>query len=151
MPLKNKEELKIYNKNYRLSHLEYFSEYMKDWRKNNPERMKELQKISRLKDIEKYQARDKKYSKIYREENKKIIQAKDSIRHLAKKQRVPIWADLEYIKEIYKNCPEGYHVDHIIPLQGDNVSGLHVEYNLQYLTQSDNCRKGNIYPHPEFH
>lgn len=61
----------------------------------------------------------------------------------SKLDRTPIWADLEKIKTIYKNCPKGYHVDHIIPLQGDIVSGLHVESNLQYLLAKDNLEKSN--------
>jgi len=65
----------------------------------------------------------------------------------AKLNRTPIWADLNKIKEIYKNCPEGYHVDHIIPLQGEIISGLHIETNLQYLTETENLRKGNKWPY----
>ena len=60
-------------------------------------------------------------------------------------QRTPAWADLDKIKEIYKNRPDGHHVDHIVPLVGKNVSGLHVHYNLQYLTAEENLRKNNSY------
>lgn len=59
--------------------------------------------------------------------------------------RTPKWADTDKIKEIYKDCPEGHHVDHVIPLQGELVSGLHVEYNLQYLTAEDNIKKSNSF------
>ena len=55
----------------------------------------------------------------------------------------PSWADLDKIKAIYNECPKGYHVDHIIPLQGALVCGLHVETNLQYLTAQDNIIKHN--------
>lgn len=53
---------------------------------------------------------------------------------------IPSWANMNAIKIFYDNCPEGYH---IIPLQGNNVCGLHVETNLQYLTIKDNQIKGN--------
>lgn len=66
-------------------------------------------------------------------------------RRAAKLDRTPKNADINAIKEFYKNCPEGYHVDHIIPLQGKNVSGLHIISNLQYLTPEENTRKGNKY------
>jgi excisionase family DNA binding protein len=36
-----------------------------------------------------------------------------------------------------------HHVDHVIPLQGDFVSGLHVEANMQILTGTENIRKRN--------
>ena len=55
----------------------------------------------------------------------------------------PIWADTAKIREFYKNKPEGMHVDHIIPLRGEFVCGLHVEYNLQYLDAMVNMRKSN--------
>jgi hypothetical protein len=41
--------------------------------------------------------------------------------------------NLSIIKEFYSKCPIGYEVDHIIPLNGKNVSGLHTITNLQYL------------------
>lgn len=63
----------------------------------------------------------------------------------AKLHRTPPWADLDKIKDIYDKCPKGYHVDHIIPLQGEFISGLHIETNLQYLPALDNIKKGNKY------
>lgn len=63
------------------------------------------------------------------------------VEHLA----IPSWSQLEQIKDFYDKCPEGYHVDHIIPLRGTLVSGLHVIENLQYLLAEDNIRKSNKY------
>ena len=50
----------------------------------------------------------------------------------------PIDANKKLIKEIYKMCPQGYEVDHIIPLA---EGGLHHENNLQYLPAMENRRK----------
>ena len=64
-------------------------------------------------------------------------------RRAAKLERTPPWVDHDAIKKIYENCPPGYHVDHIVPLQGTRVSGLHVPKNLQYLPATENLRKSN--------
>jgi len=57
----------------------------------------------------------------------------------------PPWVDKVALREIYRDCPKGHHVDHIIPLRGRidgrRVSGLHVPWNLQYLTASENHTK----------
>jgi hypothetical protein len=66
-------------------------------------------------------------------------------RKAAKLQRTPKWLsdkDKHKIDEIYRLRP-GYHVDHIVPLQGVNVSGLHVPWNLQYLIARENYVKNN--------
>ena len=57
-----------------------------------------------------------------------------------KKNQTPPDADLEIIKDFYKNCPEGYEIDHIIPI---NKGGLHHQDNLQYLTISENRSKSD--------
>ena len=86
-------------------------------------------------------------SKYKKGNGKFVILANTNKRRASRLQRTPAWADLEAIKQFYLNCPEGYHVDHDVPLQGVNVSGLHVLNNLVYLTASDNVKKGNKWPH----
>lgn len=61
----------------------------------------------------------------------------------AKLRRTPPWADLKAIQQFYVNRPEGKAGDHIIPLRGKLVSGLHVLANLQYLPASKNASKSN--------
>jgi predicted nucleic acid-binding Zn ribbon protein len=67
----------------------------------------------------------------------------DKIRELKKTKRVPKWANKRLIEQKYKDCPPGFHVDHIIPLNGKDVCGFHVEYNLQHLSPEDNTKKSN--------
>lgn len=67
------------------------------------------------------------------------------LREIAESRQTPKWADRAKIREIYVNRPDGCHVDHIIPLRGKKVSGLHVENNLQYLPIKDNMKKHNTY------
>jgi len=81
----------------------------------------------------------------WRKENPGHKYHMNRMRILKIKNRIPPWADIEKIKEIYKNCPDGMHVDHIIPICGEIVSGLHVEYNLQYLTAKENLEKNNAF------
>lgn len=59
------------------------------------------------------------------------------------KRAMPNWANEFAIRKFYLACPEGMTVDHIVPLRGKTVCGLHVEWNLQYLTASENSRKHN--------
>jgi len=63
------------------------------------------------------------------------------------KDRTPKWVDNNEILLIYAFCPKGHDVDHIIPLRGlidgRPVTGLHVPWNLQYLTSTENRKKKN--------
>ena len=56
----------------------------------------------------------------------------------------PAWADRAAIREIYSFARlTGMHVDHVIPLNGAGVSGLHIASNLQLLPPAVNMSKGN--------
>ena len=67
-------------------------------------------------------------------------------RRMAKICRTPSWADMSKIKEMYKQARRtGMTVDHIIPLRGQLVSGLHAENNLQLLPGNVNGSKGNSF------
>ncbi len=47
------------------------------------------------------------------------------------------------MEAFYRECPPGMAVDHIVPIRGKTVSGLHVPWNLQYLDNRANFIKGN--------
>lgn len=60
---------------------------------------------------------------------------------------MPKWVNRAEVESFYANRPHGMEVDHIIPLKGfidgRAVCGLHVPWNLQYLTIKDNRNKRN--------
>jgi hypothetical protein len=67
-------------------------------------------------------------------------------KHRAKRlNRTVAWADEAKIEQIFRNCPPGKTLDHVIPLQGENVCGLEVENNFQYLSLKENCKKNNTF------
>lgn len=90
-----------------------------------------------------YDANKDGYYKTYVDMHRGEYNARNAKRRANKVSATPSWANLDIIKRIYECCPEDCHVDHIVPLQGANVCGLHVEYNLQYLTVEENLAKGN--------
>lgn len=109
-----------------------------DWRSNNPEKTKS-------------------YSKKARQVHKATRRA-DWMQYTANKlQACPKWLTNEqrqsikdkyvvakYLEEVTGNLIK-YHVDHIVPLRGVGVCGLHVPWNLQILNAKDNMSKNNKY------
>jgi len=79
----------------------------------------------------------------YRKAHPHVFRYHTAKRRTSQLQATPFWANMDKIYEIYANCPEGYHVDHAVPIVHDLVCGLHVEFNLQYLTKHENLSKSN--------
>ena len=89
----------------------------------------------------------------YRKENAALLNYHTAKRHAQKLEATPPWLTDEQkaqIKEIYRKSRQlqdetgvAHNVDHIHPLQGKTVCGLHVPWNLQILTEAENCAKSN--------
>ena len=140
---------KEYQKQYRLKNRERLIAYKKAWVESNLEKVQQDNKSRYENKKEQIKAYVAKYKKL----NPAKANANKAKRKAAKNQRTPRWLtniDFERIKTQYRlaeiltklhNKP--WHVDHIIPLQGKLVSGLHVPSNLQVLLGSENCSKQN--------
>ena len=130
---KNKKRVLELDANYRSNNRDKLNKKSRDYYKNNKESVR--------KHKQKYEI------------NNPEVRAKIKVkRRLAKANAIPKWSESEKIKTIYQKAKWlesitglKYHVDHIIPLQGKNVCGLHVWSNLQILEASLNCSKQDKY------
>lgn len=125
----NREKVRLTAKNYRKRNLEKDAAKSRRWQKNN------LQKVYK---------KNSEWAKRNRDKTRAWYNFRkckhQTISHLFKKE----------INLIYKQCKEKcletnqkYEVDHIVPLKGKNVSGLHVPWNLQIITKEENLLKRN--------
>jgi len=122
----DKERKRITYKNWSEENKEHRAEYMSNYQKENKEKVNALHR---------------KWNKT--KKGKTCNREKRARRRASKLNATPSWVDKKELKRIYKECPKGFEVDHIIPLQNDIVCGLHVPWNLQYLTPEENYSKAN--------
>lgn len=90
------------------------------------------------------------YMRRYLEMNREAVYATVNARRSRMRDATPKWADMKVIRRIYIACARisaetgiAHHVDHIVPLRGRSVCGLHVPWNLQILPDVENRKKSN--------
>jgi hypothetical protein len=112
----------------------------------NPERSNEIQRNSRLRNPEGIRASRRRYYLA----NRADFIANSKARKAAQANRTPIWSDLSACRAFYVMAARAtactgirFSVDHVIPLRGRRVSGLHVPDNLRVMPLRANIAKGN--------
>lgn len=125
--------------------------FTKKWIEDNPDEWKSTLSRYRESHLEQERAKSRKWHK----DNPGKSNRNTSKRRAAKINRSPSWLNAEQLEEIQwfyiaakelqwlSDPTDPLEVDHIVPLQGKNVSGLHVPWNLQILPKSLNLKKGN--------
>lgn len=123
----------------------------REWAIKNKEKVNDWS--SKYREENKLQIR--KNSKKWRETNKGKKNADTAKRFAAKMQRMPKWLTQE--EKLRMSCyyqlaamrtkesGHAWHVDHIVPMRGESVSGLHVPWNLRVISAQENMNKGNRY------
>jgi hypothetical protein len=144
----NKEALQLKNKKYSAEHKEDAKKRAIAWDATHPEEVKARTKRYADKNREIVRERQRLCKK-NNPENGKFHVAK---RRVAIRQATVPWINEFFVKEAYKLVKLRekltgikWSVDHIIPLQGKNVSGLHVHNNLQVIPFMENVIKNNHY------
>jgi hypothetical protein len=147
--LHEKETRAAHNKAWRAAHAEDLPTIRRDYRAANKDAIS-------TRDREYYAANKERIAarrKAYRAENAAAIAAYNRARQVAKVQRTPKWLSADdhwLMTQAYelaalrtKLFGFPWHVDHVLPLHGRRVSGLHVPTNLQVIPGTDNCKKSN--------
>lgn len=120
------------------------------YRAKYPDKVREAKARSRKKNPEKNRAQVSAWGKA----NPDKARAKRAIRRLAQRAACPAWADRKAISAVYSEAVRlsretgiPHDVDHIIPIRGRNVCGLHVHWNLRPLPAAENNAKRNSLDH----
>lgn len=145
----NLDRAKANNKTYHEANREKRTADHLKWRKDHPEKAKawldaNRDRLNALRK-EKHNASPEKSRaarKAWTDANRELVRAGVNARGKRVRRRTPLWANREAIRAIYAEAARlGLTVDHIVPLQGKLVSGLHVEHNLQLLSKAKNSAK----------
>lgn len=154
--LKCNQERSLYTKEYQKKHPNECKQAVIKWGRENPKKKRESSKKSIQKRSEYYLQNKREW----REENRPKVREYQKRYKSTKINATPIWySELDCF--VYQECQAlallredllnfNWHVDHMIPLQNQNVAGLHVWNNFQCLPQHINQHKGNklIYTNP---
>jgi len=132
--LKNKKKVIRQVKRWRKKHRKVWDAYVIQYQKEHKKERKERAR----KYFQKHKKRILKYRRAHPEIYKLALLKQSKKRS----KRIPKFGQ-KGIRKFYANCPRNKQVDHIIPLLGKKVSGLHVRWNLQYLSPSKNASKNN--------
>lgn len=131
-----------------------FNEEKRQYYRDNRNRILGNQKRSVIKrkaagkDVNKpsreYSKRNPQYKRFYAAQRRKYARVATPS-WLSEDQKADMKAVYDLRDKFSSLCGVDYHVDHIIPLRGDNVCGLNVPWNLQLLEAKLNMAKGNTY------
>ena len=147
---KNKENQKRIAKEWYERNKQLTKDRARAWAIANPEKAASAKVNWREENREQHNAVNREWN-INNKPSKAALECK---RRASQLQRTPTWdpqaksiiAKYQLAAMLTKVSGVLYHVDHIIPLQGRKVSGLHVFSNLRVILGSDNVKKSNKYP-----
>ena len=137
----NKARKQAYNDRYKAERSEFFKAYYQQYYLDRKEQYAERNEKWIEQNRDRWQILGRQNAAKPKTRARHRFQ--EAKRRAKKLNATPPWVDMAEIKKIYDNCPPGYHVDHIIPLNHPLISGLHVPWNLQYLPALENIRKNN--------